>query len=199
MKRSIIRLFQLLWAFYILYAGIIYIKIYISANNSYEIQNQEFLHFTIYGSSTSEEGNTVSARFSIIDTKGNSITEIERSWSGNYLAVEFNQAKLDGKYFIFPSRIFAKDRIIEGDKKRKQGTQLEKYYEDNRECILLGKNSTKKNREDLYIISRFTNKNYYVPTFGFVNTYILDLSNCEADCFYTISCNNSGKLTLQKM
>lgn len=199
MKKVTFKLLQLIFAFYLIYAGVIYIKVFRAAKSVNEIQNQEFLRFTIYGSSSSEEGNTVSARFAIIDSKGNEITEIERSWNGNYLAVEFNQLELADKYFIFPSKIFAKNRIIEGSKGRKKGTRLEKYYGENNECILLGKNSLKKNRLELYTISQFTNKNFLVPTFGFVNTYTLDLSDCEPDVFYVISCDSKGKLTLHRM
>lgn len=199
MKKTVFKLIKIIFVIYLIYAGIIYIKVFNAARNLDEIQNQEFLNFIIYGSSTSEEGNTVSARFTIVDFKGNGITEIERSWNGNYLAVVFNQSKIINKYFIFPEKIFAKNRIIESGINRKRGTQLEKYYGENRECILLGKPSLKKNRENLYLISRFTNKNYLIPTFGIVNSYTLDLSNCEPDVYYTVSCDSKGKIILRQM
>lgn len=199
MKKTFINLLQIAITVYLLYAGIIYIRVFVSARNLPEFQNQEFLHFIIYGSSTSDEGNTVSARFTIVDSSGNSISEIERSWNGNYLAVKFNQAKILNKYFIFPEKIYAKDRIIESGISKNKGTHLERYYSENRECILPGKKSLKKNRENLYIISRFTNKKYYVPTFTIVDSYVLDLSNCDSDVFYTISCDKNGKLTLLQM
>ena len=71
---------------------------------------QEFLRIKIYGSSTDSDGSvgssTVSGTFSIIDSNANEIAVIERSWSGSYLAVEFARIGMDGKYFVFPSRIY---------------------------------------------------------------------------------------------
>lgn len=58
---------------------------------------QEFLRIKIYGSSSDSDGNTVSGTFSIIDTNGNEIAVIERSWSGAYLAVEFARIGSNGK------------------------------------------------------------------------------------------------------
>jgi len=197
MKKIIYRIIGIIVTIYLLYASIIYVRLFISSKTLDENQKQDFVHFTIFGSSTNDEVNTVSAHFSIVDSRGNIITEIERSWNGNYLAIEFAQSELNGKYFIFPSRIYAKERIIEGGQNRKFGTELEKYYEENNQCILLGTKS-RKDRENLYVISRFTNKKFKVPTFNVVSTYTLDLSNCKTETYYTISCDANGKLTLHQ-
>ena len=110
---------------------------------------QEFLRIKIYGSSSDSEGNTVSGTFSIIDSNGNEIAVIERSWSGSYLAVEFARVGTEGKYFVFPSRIYGKNRIIEERRERSHGTLLEKYYDDYGQCMLLGYGSTSASRKKL--------------------------------------------------
>lgn len=184
---------------YIVYSGVVYFNLFIAAKNIQYTQDLEFLQLKIFGSSTTDEVNTISAHFSILDSSGNTITEIERSWNGNYLAIEFNQSEINGKYFIFPSKIFAKNRIIEGQGFNKNGISLEKYYDENNRCILLGRGYTKKDRENLYYISRFTNRQYLVPSFGMVNKYVLDLSDCDPDVLYSVSCDRKGKLTLHRM
>ena len=108
---------------------------------------QEFLRIKIYGSSSD---STVSGTFSIIDSNGNEIAVIERSWSGTYLAVEFARIGFNGKYFVFPSRIYGKNRIIEEKRERSHGTLLEKYYDDYGQCMLLGYGSSLQQRKKLY-------------------------------------------------
>ena len=75
-----------------------YISLYSAASRLKKTSQQEFLRVRIYGSSSSLDGNTISASFSIVDKAGNEIAVIERSWSGNYLAVDFEEA-------AFPSEI----------------------------------------------------------------------------------------------
>lgn len=161
--------------------------------------NQEFLRIKIYGSSSTGEGNTVSGTFSVIDTNGNEIAVIERSWSGAYLSVEFAQADFNSKYFIFPSRIYGKNRIIEERKERNNGTSLEKYYDDNRQCMLLGYGSTLRDRKNLYILSLFSNNKYKIPDFGVTSYYTIDLSQCKTNRYYSISCDENGKLTVTEL
>lgn len=162
---------------------------------------QEFLRIKIYGSSTSAvtEGNTVSGTFSIIDSNGNEIAVIERSWSGSYLAVEFARVGSDGKYFVFPSRIYGKNRIIEERRERSHGTLLEKYYDDYGQCMLLGYGSSLSDRKKLYRIAAFATGKYRVPSFGLVTRFSIDLSGCRPDRYYSISFNENGSFVVEEL
>ena len=107
-------LFLLLVVFYIVANALLYLSSFNASHQLSENLNQEFLRIKIYGSSTSAEGNTVSGTFSIIDTNGNEIAVIERSWSGAYLAVEFAQINLNGRYFVFVKQLdmFVSNRLV---------------------------------------------------------------------------------------
>ena len=163
---------------------------------------QEFLRIKIYGSSSdsaSPSDSTVSGSFSIIDSNGNEIAVIERSWSGSYLAIEFARVSTGGKYFIFPSRIYGKNRIIEERSERSHGTLLEKYYDDYGQCMLLGYGSSLKNRRQLYKIAAFATGKYKVPGFGLVTKFSIDLSGCRPDRFYSISFNEDGSFSVTEL
>ena len=160
---------------------------------------QEFLRIKIYGSSSDSEGNTVSGTFSIIDSNGNEIAVIERSWSGSYLAIEFALVNTNGKRFIFPSRIYGKNRIIEERRERSHGTLLEKYYNDYGQCMLLGYGSSLKARRQLYKIAVFATGKYKVPGFGHVTRFSIDLSGCRPDRYYSISFSADGDYVVEEL
>ncbi len=163
---------------------------------------QEFLRIKIYGSSsdtTDSADSTVSGTFSIIDSNGNEIAVIERSWSGAYLAVEFARVGIDGKYFIFPSRIYGKNRIIEERRERSHGTLLEKYYNDYGQCMLLGYGSSLRQRKLLYRIAAFATGKYMVPGFGLVTRFSIDLSGCRPDRYYSIRFNEAGSFVVEEL
>ena len=165
---------------------------------------QEFLRIKIYGSSSESDlyslsNNTVSGTFSIIDSNGNEIAVIERSWSGSYLAVEFARVGIDSKYFIFPSRIYGKNRIIEERRERSHGTLLEKYYDDYGQCMLLGYGSSLRQRKRLYRIAAFATGKYKVPGFGLVTKFSIDLSGCRPDRYYSISFNADGSFVVEEL
>ena len=116
------------------------------------------------------------------------------------LAVDFEEAAFKGNYFLFPSRIYGKERILETRKDRKGGTSLEKYYDDNGQCLLLGYNSTLYDRQELYKISRFANKKLLVvPMFGHTTTYSVDLSNCKNDIYYSIEILSDGQIVVREI
>ena len=163
---------------------------------------QEFLRIKIYGSSsdtTDSADSTVSGTFSIIDSNGNEIAVIERSWSGSYLAVEFARVSVDGKYFIFPSRIYGKNRIIEERRERSHGTLLEKYYDDYSQCMLLGYGSSLRQRKLLYKIAAFATGKYKVPSFALVTRFSIDLSACRPDRYYSIRFNEAGSYIVEEL
>ncbi len=164
---------------------------------------QEFLRVKIYGSSSDSDGNigtgTVSGTISIIDSNGNEIAVIERSWSGAYLAVEFARVSFDGKYFVFPSRIYGKNRIIEERRERSHGTLLEKYYDDYGQCMLLGYGSSLNARKKLYHIAAFATGKYRAPSFGLVSRFSIDLSGCRPDRYYSISFDENGRAVVEEL
>ena len=165
---------------------------------------QEFLRIKIYGTSTEAavtgtDSGTVSGTFSIIDSNGNEIAVIERSWSGSYLAVEFSCISLENHTFIFPARIYGRKHIIEDRGERSKGTFLEKYYDDYRQCMLLGYGSTLRQRKLLYKIAAFATGKYKVPSFGLIRRFSIDLSGCRPDHYYSISFDENGHFIVEEL
>ncbi len=185
------------WIFFVFVS---YISVYHAATQIDQPNQQEFLRVHLYGSSSSPDGNTISASFSIVDTAGNEIAAIERSWSGNYLSVDFVEASFKDKFFIFPLCIYGKERIMQTNKDRHGGTDLEKYYDDNRQCLLSGYKSSLYERQELYKIARFaTRKLLIVPAFGHITTYSIDLSECRNDVYYSIQVLSDGKIVVKEI
>lgn len=195
----LITLFAILCVFYLFYNLFEYTFGFIASRKLPENFDQEYLRIKIYGSSTTESGNTVSGTFSIIDTNGNEIAVIERSWSGAYLAVEFSQIKFTDKYFIFPSSIYGKNRIIEERKERKNGTDLEKYYNDYGQCMLYGYGTTWAQRKALYQISTLATGKNKVINIGIKSTFSLDLSGCSTEKYYSIFSDENGNLFVKEL
>ena len=192
-------LITLLVISYVVFTCWAYLSCWNSAVNLSQNIPQEFLRVKIYGSSSDFEGNTVSGTISIIDSNGNEIAVIERSWSGSYLAVEFARLGLHGKYFVFPSRIYGKNRIIEERRERFHGTLLEKYYNDYNQCMLLGYGSSLYQRKSLYRIAAFATGKYKIPSFGLVSRFSIDLSACRPDRYYSISFDENGSYFVEEL
>ena len=198
-KEFLVSLLGVLLLGWIVYAGIVYVSVWTASSQVYLNPQQEYLRVRIYGSSSSPEGNTISAAFSIVDTNGNEITAIERSWSGNYLAVEFAEADFSSSYYLFPSKIYGKERIMEAKPDRNKSTNLEKYYNENHQCMLLGFGSTFEERNNLYKIARFATKKLFVPGFGRISSYQIDLSGCKMNTWYSIQRTAEGDLIIQEI
>lgn len=202
-KNKILKFFGWILVFasivYILLNCYVYLVAFSSSHQLNLNQEKELLRIKIYGSSDTGEGSTVSGTFAIIDSNGNEIAVIERSWSGAYLAVDFVQVNLNGKNYIFPSRIFGKQRIIEVRKERKSGIFLEKYYNDYRQSMLLGYGSTLKDRRNLYNISLLANKNIPILNLGTTTIHTMDLSDCKTNTFYSISFTREGRFLIQEI
>lgn len=165
----------------------------------YSNNNHEIMRIKIYGSSTSKEGNTISGTFSIINMNGNEIAVIERSWNGSYLGVEFNKIKLNGHKFVFPIKVYGKENIIETKKDLKKGTELRKYYSENKECLLLGNDSTKSQRKALYKISLLGMKYLSLMNFYFTDFCTIDLSECKTNRYYSITCDKNCNLFISEI
>ena len=147
----------------------------------------EILRINIFGNSQQEGENTVSASFSLIDSSGNEIAVIERSWVGNYLTIDFYRVSINKKIFYFPSEICSKDQIYEGSRlKHKKGTELSRYYDENGQCMLLGYGSTLKQRKALYNISVIATHKYPFYDFAISKNIVIDLSLCKNDVYYSI-------------
>lgn len=199
-KEFIVTVAAMLLFFWVIFVFVSYLSIYHAAGELEQPNQQEYLRVRLYGSSSSPDGNTVSASFSIVDSAGNEIAAIERSWSGNYLSVDFVETSIKGKYFIFPLRIYGKERIMETNKDRHGGTLLEKYYDDNFQCLLPGYGSSLYERQELYKIARFaTKKLYIVPAFGHTATYSIDLSECKTELYYSIQILPDGKIVVREI
>ena len=54
--------------------------------------NGQILRVMLFGSSETSDGETVSAKISILDRSGSEIAAVERSWPQLYLAVSFRNA-----------------------------------------------------------------------------------------------------------
>ncbi len=195
---AFINLFILILVFYIFFNFLLFFKCIVSFSKIPDNKTCEYLRIKIYGSSSSDEGNTVSASFSIIDSNGNEIAVIERSWKGNYLCVEFEKASYKYKTVMFPSKIYGKEKIYEENVKRR-GTSLEKYYNDNGQCMLLGYGSSLKQRKALYNICVIATKKYPFYDFAISKNILIDLSMCKNDVYYSIVQNSRGELELQEL
>ncbi|MCR4735648.1 MAG: hypothetical protein K5829_11650 [Treponema sp.] len=192
-------LFPFILISFALYNFIEYAVCYKSIYNLPEVRNEELMRIKIYGSSDNGMGSTVSATFSIIDSNGNEIAVIERSWSGSYLSVEFSQIAMAGKKFLFPARIFGNNQILSSRNKYRKVTSLEKYYNDNSQCMLLGSGSSYEDRKYLYRISRLATKDLPVIDFGYKNIYTVDLSACKTGVYYSIFQDSFGNLVLEQL
>ena len=202
MKKSIVGIFIFLLFSLFLYFSISAVDLYICNKTAGEMKDftqTEYLRIKLYGSSFTEEGDTVSGTFSIIDTNGNEIAVIERSWNGAYLGVDFSELKLNGCKYIFPSKIYGKKSIVQSQHKITKGTSLEKYYNENGQCILLGYSSSKQQRKNLYKLARFTLSKKNIFSFKYKKTLTIDLSSCINGKYYSIVSVPSGNLLLREL
>lgn len=184
---------------FICYNCYAYLSCYSIAKKMPAPGEQEFIRFKIYGSSYTDEGNTVSGTVSIIDTNGNEIAVIERSWTGSYLAIEFNQCQFAGASYFFPNRIYGKENITEKIVDRRKGTSFEKYYNENGQCMLLGYGSTLRERQNMYKMARFITGKLPVFDFGKRNSYIIDLSPCKTEVYYSIKRDRYTNLVIEEL
>ena len=181
---------------YLFFTFISYTKLFYSSKKIDLFNNTEFLRIKIYGSSSLPDGNTISGTFSIIDSKGSEIAVIERSWQGSYLAVEFLTVNVLNKSFSFPSSIYGKEKILDDKKSKKNGTTLEKYYNENGKCFLV---SSRNSQRALYNICSFAQEKIPLVDFGINKKTTIDLSNCEFNKYYSIAQDSRGNFILQEL
>lgn len=170
-----------------------------TVNKLPEPRNQEFLRVKLYGSTYSDTGNTVSAIFSLMDSNENEIATIERSWSGSYLAAEFVFITIQSRRYGFPLRIYGKNKIVEEKIEKKQGTNLEKYYNYNNQCMLFAQGYTDEDRKNFYRLSKYATRKYPFFNLGQIGVYSVDLSACKPYRYYSVGINKSGKIYIEEL
>lgn len=105
----------------------------------------------LYGSS----GETVSARFALLDTSGREFAVLDRSWTGSVLSVEFTSAAFGGREFMFPLRICSEQYLPFGRSRVFRGTPLPRYYIYDGGCAFLDPRFPAEAREALRALADF--------------------------------------------
>ena len=162
------------------------------------IERYEIMRILIYGTSVGADGETVSASVSILDTSGNECARIERSWRGSVLAVDFKSAEFSGKRFYFPCELYGREIVSASSPFfRRRGTELFRYYNENKQCMLLGASSPFERRRDLYALARFALSPFSAFAAGFSRGYSADLAQCRAGVHYSVIVGTDGKLKIE--
>lgn len=143
----------------------------------------DMMHFTVFGSS----GDTVSGRFTLYDTSGKEIAEIERSWNAPSLSITFTAACFDDRLFVFPYKIYGSE-----NKNIWNGTSLEPYYMEHGLCLLLSEWSSKKQKRALYHLGVFALAKSVSYFTKFARQYTIDLSTCDSGREYMIVVQQTG-------
>lgn len=197
--RLLISIISLVLAVYLILMIVFYFTCLHTVKQLPDSIEQDFLRVKVYGSTYSETGNTVSAIFSLMDSDENDIATIERSWSGSYLAVQFAEISIQDRIYTFPSRIYSKNKIIEEKEEIKRGTNLEKYYNYNNQCMLFNSGFTDNERRNFYRLSKYATEKYPLFNFGQVRTYSVDLSECKPYRYYSVGVNRNGKVFINEL
>ena len=162
------------------------------------IERYEIMRILIYGTSVGADGETVSASVSILDTSGNECARIERSWRGSVLAVDFKSAEFSGKRFYFPCELYGREIVSASSPFfRRRGTELFRYYNENKQCMLLGASSPFERRRDLYALARFALSPFSAFAAGFSRDYSADLAQCRAGVHYSVIVGTDGILKIE--
>ena len=162
------------------------------------IERYEIMRILIYGTSVGADGETVSASVSILNTSGNECARIERSWRGSVLAVDFKSAEFSGKRFYFPCELYGREIVSASSPFfRRRGTELFRYYNENKQCMLLGASSPFERRRDLYALVRFAFSPFSTFASGFSKDYSADLAQCRSGVYYSVIVGTDGTLKIE--
>ncbi len=144
----------------------------------------QILRIMLFGSSENPEGETVSAKISVLDRNGSEIAVIERSWPRLYLAVTFRSASFLNKTYFFPERIFGTNSVSVSQNilERKSSSYLIRYFVENQQCLL---GTDDFQRKGLLRIFYFA-----------MNKTTVNLSGCETGRNYGVFAEN-GKLIVR--
>ena len=194
-----IRLFSvLLLAVFFAFASyylFIFVRCALVARSVPESARTPLMRVMIYGNSP----ETVSARFSLLDTSGREFAVLDRSWSGQALSVEFSSAAFGGKEVLFPLRIYSRRFLQDGRTIRYPGTRLTRYYMSDGEFPLAGSSLPGKARSALRAFAVFAAFQSEKFQSRYSRIYTLDLSGCAGGETYEISSNSSGGLSIARM
>ena len=168
---------------------------FIRAKNVPDIPAFAAVRFVIYGSGT----ETVSARVVLCDTKGNAIAEIERSWKGTSLSLEFARASFGGKSVYAPYRIAASGGAgFAGFQNTvTSATALKKYYlKGGRSLIFAGE--PPEAQKALYAFSRFALNagTKFGTRFGSVKA--ISIAECQSGVYYAVMLDTRGTVFFVK-
>ena len=163
-----------------------FLRCFSSSNKIGYMPSYEQIHFVIYGSS--EE--SVSGRFVLYDTSNREISEIERSWNSTELSIVFESAIFNKRKYVFPCK------IIGGDDSKMSGTLLYPYYMENRQCLLVSKIYTQKQKKALYNLGTFALKSRMKMFSKFSSESVINLSECIPGKEYYILISQSGEINL---
>src|SRR5574344_584450 len=141
------------------------------------LDSYDCIHFVVYGSSQ----DTVSGRFTLLDRSGREIAEIERSWSGQYLYLEFSSARFNDAEYVFPTKLYSNWGS------NRSGTSLFHYYMENGECLVLSYPYTKAQRKAMYHLGVFAKAKADSFFTHFSRQLSLDLSQCKSGCEYAVT------------
>lgn len=146
--------------------------------------NGQILRIMLFGSSENPEGETVSAKISILDRNGAEIAAVERSWPRLYLAASFRSASFLGKTYFFPERIFGTNSVSVNKNilEHNSSIYIERYFVKKRQCLL---GTDEFQRKGLYRLFYFA-----------MNKCTVSLSGCETGRNYGVFAEN-GRLIVR--
>jgi hypothetical protein len=153
------------------------------------------VRFVIYGSSI----DTVSARVVLCDTQGNTIAEIERSWKGTSLSLEFARASFGGKSVYAPYRIVASG--VPGfagfQNAVTSATALKKYYLKGGGSLFFA-GETPEAQKALDAFSRFALSAGTKFETRFCSVKTISLAECESGAYYAVMLDTRGAVFFVK-
>lgn len=146
--------------------------------------NGQILRIMLFGSSETPDGETVSAKISILDRSGSEIAAVERSWPQLYLAVTFRNASFLNKTYFFPERIFGTNSVAVSRTffKGNSTSYIVRYFVKEHKCFL---GADDFQRKGLFRIFYFA-----------VNKTTVSLSECETGKIYGVFAEN-GRLIVR--
>ncbi len=146
--------------------------------------NGQILRIMLFGSSENPEGETVSAKISVLDRSGSEIAVIERSWPQLYLAVTFRSASFLNRTYFFPEQIFGTNSVSVSSRilERKSSSYFVRYFVKNHQCFLG--------------VDDFQRKGLYRIFYFALNRTTVNLSGCETGRNYGVFAEN-GKLIVR--
>ncbi len=165
----------------------------ILSSKNISMEGEEILRIRFFGNSEEIGTNTVSANVAVLDSAGTEIAVIERSWNGNFLAVDFIRTELSNSVFYFPLDVYGITSISKDSKSdfklKKIGSNLSKYYIDFNRCLLVQPLQLQKK---LFKIADFSLNPFIFVSLFFSKKETLRLHECEGGKTYGIYIKNGS-------